>query len=108
MWPAFEVTGLRIDILTICGHNEVMKKAKVSELKAHLSSYLAEVKRGESVIVCERATPIAQLVPFETEGNDFSVREPRRPIGDLARIRRLRLHKKVNADRLLRELRGNR
>ena len=36
-------TGL-IVLMTICGHNEVMTKAKVSELKARLSAYLAEVR----------------------------------------------------------------
>ena len=37
--------------------------AKVSELKAKLSGYLAKVRRGATVTVCDRQTPIAQLVP---------------------------------------------
>jgi prevent-host-death family protein len=41
-----------------------MKAAKVSELKAGLSKYLARVKRGEEVLVTERGTPIAKLVPL--------------------------------------------
>ncbi len=42
-----------------------MKKvAKVSELKASLSQYLAQVKRGEEVIVTERGKPVARLVPI--------------------------------------------
>src|SRR2546427_561212 len=40
-----------------------MKRAMVSDLKVHLSAYLAEVRRGESVVVCDRTTPIARLVP---------------------------------------------
>jgi prevent-host-death family protein len=40
-----------------------MKAAKVSELKAGLSKYLARVKRGEEVVVTERGKPIAKLVP---------------------------------------------
>lgn len=39
-----------------------MRRAKVSELKARLSSYLADVRGGESVLVCDRNTPIARLV----------------------------------------------
>src|SRR3990170_7985197 len=39
--------------------------AQVSELKAGLSAYLARVKRGEEVLVTERGTPIARLVPIE-------------------------------------------
>ncbi len=42
-----------------------MKKvAKVSELKASLSKYLARVKAGEEVIVTERGKPVAKLVPI--------------------------------------------
>ncbi len=40
-----------------------MKVAKVSELKAQLSKYLARVKAGEEVIVTERGMPVAKLVP---------------------------------------------
>ncbi len=45
-----------------------MKKvAKVSELKASLSKYLARVKAGEEVVVTERGKPIAKLVPLPRE-----------------------------------------
>lgn len=40
------------------------KAAKVSELKAGLSKYLARVKRGEQVVITERGRPIAKLVPM--------------------------------------------
>ncbi len=40
-----------------------MKKANVAELKNRLSYYLTQVKNGETVLVMERATPIARLVP---------------------------------------------
>jgi prevent-host-death family protein len=41
-----------------------MKAAKVSELKAGLSKYLARVKRGEQVLITERGRPVAKLVPL--------------------------------------------
>jgi prevent-host-death family protein len=41
-----------------------MKPAKVSEVKAELSKYLARVKRGEEVVITERGRPIAKLVPI--------------------------------------------
>jgi len=41
-----------------------MKAAKVSELKAGLSKYLARVKRGEQVVITERGKPVAKLVPL--------------------------------------------
>jgi prevent-host-death family protein len=40
-----------------------MKTAAVSELKAHLSEYLNEVKVGGEVIVTDRGKPVARLVP---------------------------------------------
>ncbi len=86
----------------------VMKKAKISELKARLSSYLADVRSGESVIVCERATPIARLVPLEEDAEGLEIREAARPLPKLAKIRPVRLRKRIDVDRLLREMRGER
>ena len=36
---------------------------KVSELKNHLSHYLRKVRRGESVLVCDRDRVIARIEP---------------------------------------------
>lgn len=38
-----------------------MKRVNVHEAKAHLSQYLEEVERGETVIVCRRNVPVAEL-----------------------------------------------
>lgn len=40
-----------------------MKKANVAELRNRLSHYLGKVKRGETVVVMERSTPVARIVP---------------------------------------------
>ena len=50
--------------------------AMVSELKARLSEYLAQVRRGATVTVCDRRTPIARLVPFDGDAGGLEVREP--------------------------------
>lgn len=42
-----------------------MRTVSVSELKAHLSEYLREVKRGGEVQVLERGVPVARLVGVE-------------------------------------------
>ena len=44
----------------------VMMQVKISELKNGLSSYLRKVKSGESVLVLDRNTPVARLVPIES------------------------------------------
>lgn len=46
-----------------------MKQVRIAELKARLSEYLRVVRRGESISVLDRETPVALLVP---------VRDPRR------------------------------
>jgi prevent-host-death family protein len=92
--------------MTISGHNKTMKKAKVSELKARLSSYLADVRRGDTCIVCDRATPIARLVPIEEGNEDMKIYESLKPIGELKEIRPARLRKKVDMGRVLSEMRG--
>ena len=84
-----------------------MNKAKISELKARLSSYLAEVRGGDTVIVCERATPIARIVPFEGDAEEFKIAESREPIGKLTSIRPVRLRKKADLNKMLDETRGN-
>ena len=48
----------------------------VSELKAKLSAYLAQVRRGATITVCDRQTPIARLVPLEGDAGGLEVREP--------------------------------
>ncbi len=42
-----------------------MKQAGIAELKAHLSSYLDQVKAGGEVLVTDRGVPVARLVPLE-------------------------------------------
>ncbi len=42
-----------------------MIQAKISELKNSLSAYLRQVKSGESVLILDRDTPVARLVPIE-------------------------------------------
>ena len=40
-----------------------MIRATISEVKNGMSAYLRRVKSGESVLVMERTTPIARIVP---------------------------------------------
>ena len=49
--------------MTISGYDMVMKQVRIAELKARLSEYLRAVRRGETVAVLDRETPVAQIVP---------------------------------------------
>jgi len=71
--------------MTIIGHNVTMK-AKISELKARLSAFLDAVRRGETVTVLDRKTPIARIVPFDDPADGFRVHaasEPPEAIGEV-------------------------
>jgi prevent-host-death family protein len=40
-----------------------MKRVRIADLKARLSEHLRAVRRGEPIIVLDRETPVAQIVP---------------------------------------------
>jgi prevent-host-death family protein len=40
-----------------------MKQVRIAELKARLSEYLRAVRKGETIAVLDRETPVAQIVP---------------------------------------------
>ncbi len=42
-----------------------MKTANVTTLRTHLSRILAAVRRGDTIEVLDRKTPIARIVPIE-------------------------------------------
>ncbi len=94
--------------MTTSSHNEDMKTAKVSELKAKLSAYLSEVRGGGTVIVYDRNTPIARLVPFHEEPDDVVIVEASAAASSLKKIKGVRPKKRIDVDKLLRELRGDR
>jgi prevent-host-death family protein len=61
--------------MTTYSHNEVMNQVRIAELKSRLSEYLRAVRRGESIAILDRETPIAQLVPLR-ERSALRIRKP--------------------------------
>ena len=62
----------------------------VRALKNSLSAYLARVKDGEEVVVTDRGTPVARLVPMDSSSDRLAeliaagrVRRPRRRLEKL-------------------------
>ena len=41
-----------------------MIKANIAQAKAHLSEYLQSVEGGETMVLCRRNVPIAEIRPF--------------------------------------------
>jgi prevent-host-death family protein len=52
-----------------------MKKVNVNEAKTHLSTLIDRVANGESVVICRRNVPVAELRPLQAP------RRRPRPIG---------------------------
>ena len=53
--------------MTISSHNVVMRHVGIANLKSRLSEYLRAVRRGESITVLDRQTPVAQIVPVREQ-----------------------------------------
>jgi len=53
----------------------VMIRINIHEAKAHLSRYLARVRRGEVILLCKRNEPIAEIRPLPP------TRSRKRPVG---------------------------
>ena len=77
------------------------KRVKISELKANLSKYLHHVRRGHTVEVMDRDTPVARVVPYEERPSGLVVRPATGKMSDLELPRPLKL--KTDIDALLRE-----
>lgn len=59
-----------------------MKKVGIADLKARLSEHLRSVRKGRTLIVLDRETPVARIVPYDAEPVD--VRRATRHFRDLA------------------------
>ncbi len=85
-----------------------MTMVNTSELKAKLSAYLAAVRRGETIVVCDRRTPVARLVPLDSRSTDLDVDEAKRRPTKIADCKPVRLLKTVDPIEMLREDRARR
>jgi prevent-host-death family protein len=48
-----------------------MKNARISELRDNLSQYIARVRKGETLIVYDRNTPVARIEPIVADDEDL-------------------------------------
>jgi prevent-host-death family protein len=44
-----------------------MRTVNIGELKNQLSSYLQHVRNGEEIVIRDRSTPIARILPFHLD-----------------------------------------
>ncbi len=72
--------------MTSYDYHMTMKNVRIADLKAHLSEHLRSVRRGETLTILDRDTPIARLVPIAAAG-PMRVREPAPGGGGLQAVR---------------------
>ncbi len=59
------------------------KTVKIAQLKAQLSAFVRAARRGHTIVVCERDTPVARLVPYMSADDTLTSRLPLRPWGSM-------------------------
>ena len=72
--------------MTSSGYHRVMRNVGIADLKAHLSEYLRTVKKGETLLVVDRGTPVARMVPAADLRGGVVTRPPTR---DLASVKKM-------------------
>jgi antitoxin (DNA-binding transcriptional repressor) of toxin-antitoxin stability system len=80
----------------------------ISELKARLCAYLHKVRRGETLTVLDRKTPVARIVPHAEERADLVLHPARRAFREISKVRGVGIKRTVDVARILEETRGDR
>lgn len=70
--------------MTSHDYHLVMIEVRIADLKARLSEHLRKVRRGGSLTVMDRDTPIARIVPYDA-GSPLEVRRATRKPADVRR-----------------------
>ncbi len=68
-------TRARLSNMTCYDYIMTMTDVKIAQLKAKLSEHLRRVRRGHTLTILDRDTPVARVVPYEEPG-PLRVREP--------------------------------
>ena len=53
-----------------------MSNVRIADFKSRLSEHLRQVRRGYTLTVMDRNTPIARVIPYEEHGGVLQVRFP--------------------------------
>ena len=93
--------------MTTCDYTIVMIPVNIAVLKAKLSSYLGRVRRGEEVLVMDRNTPVARIVPSGPE-EGLVLRPPKTGAAALKGLSIRPLRRRTDVVALLREERDRR
>jgi prevent-host-death family protein len=87
-------------------------EVKIAQFKSRLSEYLRSVRRGHEIIIKDRETPIARVVPYKEPAKRLVTIPPTRSLKEVEEmLRRLKRPKNLrpgDVDQALREERRDR
>lgn len=85
-------------------------EVRITQFKNALGRYLRSAQKGNEIVIKDRETPIARLVPYRTERQRLVTRPPIGSLKDLDRLPRYRPKglKAGDVDEALREERRER
>lgn len=61
-------------------------EVKIAEFKSRLSEYLRRVRRGQEIIVKDRETPIARVVPYSASRERLQSIPPTKSLKDVEKL----------------------
>jgi antitoxin (DNA-binding transcriptional repressor) of toxin-antitoxin stability system len=64
-----------MELVHLMIYNRTMIRLNIHEAKTHLSAYLGRLEKGETIILCKRNVPIAEIRPIKAPPRG------KRPIG---------------------------
>jgi antitoxin (DNA-binding transcriptional repressor) of toxin-antitoxin stability system len=67
---------MELDVLPDMTEIGLVKTITISYFKTHISEELRKVRKGARLIISDRDTPIAEVVPFRTTPELLSIRQP--------------------------------
>jgi antitoxin (DNA-binding transcriptional repressor) of toxin-antitoxin stability system len=67
---------MELDVLPEMTEIGLVKTITISYFKAHISEEFRKVRKGARIIISDRDTPIAEVIPFRTAPAVLGVRQP--------------------------------
>lgn len=83
-------------------------EVKIADFKSRLSEHLRSVRRGNEIVIKDRQTPIARVVPYEAPANRLLTRPAAKSFKEVEEMLAARPKKKIKLkpgvlDRAIRE-----
>ena len=70
-------------------------EVKIAEFKSHLSDHLRRVRQGQEIVIKDRETPIARVVPYEEPRRQLVVRPATKSFREIEAILAARPRRKI-------------